>query len=75
MRSLELIGQATGMRRVMLTVFNHNHDALKFYARQGFAPDLVSPPLNKDGEPTADYSILSKQLVNLKGQTRQTDQI
>lgn len=76
MRDLESLGRDWKMRKVMLTCFLTNVDAMAFYKRVGFAVDPVSPSQqqasnsNEDdewvdegsSEAPADYEILSKTI-------------
>lgn len=57
MHVIELMAQQMKMRKVMLTVFKHNQNAMKFYERLNYTIDATSP--SQFGE-NADYEILSK---------------
>ncbi|KAG0324796.1 N-alpha-acetyltransferase 40 [Podila humilis] len=62
---LEIIGQATKMEKVMLTVFKANKNAIKFYTEQmQYQYDEISPCmcLTRGRASRFDYEILSKAL-------------
>ncbi|KAF9986464.1 N-alpha-acetyltransferase 40 [Modicella reniformis] len=62
---LEMIGKATKMEKVMLTVFKANKDAIKFYIeRLDYQYDEISPCvyLSRTQAAGFDYEILSKAL-------------
>jgi len=59
---LETIGVRTKMKKIMLTVFKRNVDAVRFYKEKlGFSLDASSPEVFGDLE--CKYEILSKHLV------------
>ena len=58
-------GEASGMEKVMLTVFKSNEGALSFYDRLGFSVDEFSPrprKLRNGVVKEPDYAIMSKAL-------------
>ncbi|GJD08514.1 N-alpha-acetyltransferase 40 [Galdieria sulphuraria] len=60
---LETLGRHTKMRKMMLTVFKRNEDAVRFYKEKlGFSMDASSPQLYGDME--CKYEILSKDLMS-----------
>ncbi|POW12973.1 hypothetical protein PSHT_07921 [Puccinia striiformis] len=67
MEILERIGSSWEMKKVMLTVQTENETAVKFYRSLGFFPDEISPSQvgQPEGEPKADYEILSKVVVKM----------
>lgn len=58
---IERIAQEMKMRKVVLTVFKHNQNAMRFYERLNYMIDDTSP--SQFGE-HADYEILSKVVFN-----------
>ncbi|RKP08043.1 acyl-CoA N-acyltransferase [Thamnocephalis sphaerospora] len=65
METLERIGQAWQMSKVMLTVLKGNKDAIKFYKALGYAPDEISPDqiLPKYRAKRYNYYILSRRMA------------
>eukprot|EP00871_Galdieria_phlegrea_P000697 jgi/Galph1/1628/GphlegSOOS_G307.1 len=62
MELVQTIGRLTNMRKVMLTVFKSNKQALRFYKEKlGFSLDPSSPELCGDND--CKYEILCKPLV------------
>ncbi|WAQ81815.1 hypothetical protein PtA15_2A127 [Puccinia triticina] len=64
MEILERIGSSWAMKKLMLTVQTENENAVQFYRSLNFLPDEISPSQveQPEGEPKADYEILSKTL-------------
>lgn len=56
------LARATHLRKVMLTVFDENKDATKFYQRQGFAVDPASPSLDEESKHKVDFATMSKRI-------------
>jgi len=71
MSLLETIGSSTGMKKIMLTTFKDNAQALTFYDSTGFEEDPSSPDFNDDEDDDPDhtedseydYRILSKVIT------------
>ncbi|EPQ32357.1 uncharacterized protein PFL1_00553 [Pseudozyma flocculosa PF-1] len=49
-----------GLHKVMLTVFNQNKTAYKFYQSEGYEVDLISPSKDASMKDRVDYQIMSK---------------
>ncbi|KAJ5610534.1 hypothetical protein N7510_007253 [Penicillium lagena] len=64
MERMERIGRAVGVEKAMLTVFESNETACRFYYRLGYEIDEYSPQPRRlrNGTIKADYLILSKRL-------------
>ncbi|KAI5803789.1 GNAT family acetyltransferase Nat4 [Geopyxis carbonaria] len=65
LRLVEEYGRNVGLRKCMLTVCVENVGAMRFYIREGYEEDAISPcsKLNRRGEMTEpDYKIMSKIL-------------
>ena len=62
MTLIEILSIQQQMNRVMLTVFNYNVGAMKFYERMKYVIDEDSPSNFVGGE-SCDYEILSKTLA------------
>lgn len=60
MEITETICRNVGLDKVMLTVFNKNKSALKFYERIDYIVDDTSPSQHGESE---DYEILSKSII------------
>lgn len=54
------LANETGMRKVMLTVFDENKAARKFYQRQGYQVDPISPSLDEEKKGRVDFEIMFK---------------
>ncbi|KAJ1030381.1 hypothetical protein NDA16_001290 [Ustilago loliicola] len=54
------LGKETRMRKVMLTVFDENKGAKKFYVRQGYEVDPISPSLDEQRKATVDFETMFK---------------
>lgn len=52
------LGRETGLRKVMLTVFDENKGARQFYEKQGYRKDPNSP-----GKDEVDFEIMFKQVA------------
>jgi len=62
MQICALIGAKNGMKKVVLTVFKANLDAINFFKKLGYEVDGTCPTLS-DGNLEEDYFIYSKSLV------------
>ncbi len=57
------LGKAARMRKVMLTVFDHNKPACEFYRQQGYRVDPVSPSQDAERSGNVDFDIMFKQIT------------
>lgn len=54
------LAKGTMMRKVMLTVFDENKGANKFYERQGYRVDPISPSLDAEKRESVDFETMYK---------------
>lgn len=67
---MEMLGTQHGMKKIVLTCFKENTNALAFYKKLGFDHDPICPSVythpDAEEEEEVDYFILSKPLVQQK---------
>ncbi|CBQ67680.1 conserved hypothetical protein [Sporisorium reilianum SRZ2] len=56
------LGRAVRMRKVMLTVFDENKAARRFYEKMGYGVDPASPSLDEDRKGRVDFETMFKRL-------------
>ncbi|CDU23888.1 related to NTG2-DNA N-glycosylase and apurinic/apyrimidinic (AP) lyase involved in base excision repair [Sporisorium scitamineum] len=56
------LGKRVGMRKVMLTVFDENRGARRFYERMGYGVDPASPSLDDEVKGRVDFVTMFKRL-------------
>lgn len=56
------LGQQVGMRKMMLTVFDENTAARRFYEKMGYAVDPASPSLDEARKDSVDFETMFKRL-------------
>lgn len=68
LKTAEAIARKTGVKKVMLTSFLSNTNALSFYQKHGFRTDACSPGDRRTRNKVvkADYVIMSKEVDSMK---------